>query len=66
MLTCKDVAGRYGVCLMTVSRWITKGQLAAINLAVKPDDRPRYRITEEALKNFEERRSTRQEAVAAK
>jgi hypothetical protein len=37
--------------------WIRNGELEAINMARDPGGRPRYRITPEAIKKFEQRRT---------
>ena len=42
-----------------VLAWIASGELAAINVATKPDGRPRWIITIEAIAEFEQRRSSR-------
>lgn len=53
----QQVAERYGVDHFKVLRWINSGQLAAVNVATSPKGRPRWRISEEALADFERRRS---------
>jgi len=39
-----------------VRDWIKSGQLLATNVAKRPDGRPRYRISEEAIQDFEKKR----------
>ncbi len=51
-LTPPAVAKRYKVSPDTVRLWIESGKLKAINLA-QPGKRPRYRITEQALAEFD-------------
>lgn len=47
-LSCKDVAERYGVKVITVWDWIRKKKLPALTIGKQ------YRITEDGLKQFEE------------
>ncbi len=52
--TVADVAERYGVCEHTVLGWIARGELRAINVGRRPGGKkPRWRITQEALAEFE-------------
>jgi hypothetical protein len=51
------VARKYGVAAGKVIDWIESGQLAALNLATRPDGRPRYSISPEALDAFERARA---------
>ena len=54
-----DVAKRYTVGAHTVLAWIRNGDLKAIDVSrVGSMGRPRYKITEQALAEFEKRRST--------
>jgi len=51
-----QLARRYGVKPSRVIAWIRAGELAAINIG--GGGRPRYRITPEAIREFEAVRST--------
>lgn len=57
MLTVNEVAKRYGVSRMVVDTWIEKGELRAINVALNPAGRKRYRVDSQALAEFEKQRS---------
>jgi predicted site-specific integrase-resolvase len=52
-----EVAGRWGVTVEKVITWIRSGELRAINVAAKPNGKPRYRIDEADLAAFENRRA---------
>jgi hypothetical protein len=53
-----DVAERYCVCDHTVLGWIKRGELRAINVGRHLNARkPRWRITEQALQEFERLRT---------
>lgn len=55
----KDISKRWSCKTEKVSYFIESGQLIAINVASNPKGRkPRWRITQEALDNFERMRST--------
>ncbi|MBX9788576.1 MAG: helix-turn-helix domain-containing protein [Pirellulales bacterium] len=54
--TVNQVAEVFHVHRDTVVYWIRSAELSAINIARKKDGMPRYRITDEALKNFRLRR----------
>lgn len=54
-----QLAKRWGVATDKVLALVRSGQLAAINLAVNPLGRPRYRIHESEVAAFEEARTTR-------
>lgn len=58
-LTPPQLAKRWGVDADKVMALIRSGQLRAMNLAVNPKGRPRYRIYEEEIRRFEEVRSTK-------
>lgn len=50
----KEVAERYGVSPSTVSAWIAKGEMRAVNVSRSFASRkPRYRITDAALSEFD-------------
>jgi excisionase family DNA binding protein len=54
----KDLCERYGVGEHTVLAWIRNGELKAINVGRAPGkQKPRWRITEDALKAFEQLRT---------
>jgi excisionase family DNA binding protein len=58
-LTVADVARRYRVGEHTILRWINSGQLLAVNVGRSPGARkPRWRISEQALADFEAARRT--------
>ena len=52
--TPREVATRYGVNQSKVLGWIRAGQLRAVNVANNPNGaRPRWRISPEAITDFE-------------
>jgi len=52
-----DIAERYGIDHAKVLNWIAAGALRAVNVATNPSGRPRWRISEEALAEFEQSRA---------
>lgn len=59
-----ELAERYGVNISKVGEWIRNGELRALNVAQTINGhRPRYRITAEAVAEFERRRTVGQEAA---
>jgi hypothetical protein len=58
-ITPPALARRWGVAPDKIHALIQTGQLAALNLAVKPDGIPRYRILLSEIRRFEEERSTK-------
>jgi excisionase family DNA binding protein len=60
-LTVNDVANRYGVSVHTVLTWLKAGELKAVNAARRTGTRPQWRISEEAIAQFEAARSSRAE-----
>lgn len=52
LYTCKDVAERYGVRIITVWEWIRKKKLGAIKIGKE------YRVSAEDIKAFERSRRT--------
>ena len=52
-----EVAAYFGVKVDKVLFWIHAGELRAINTALKPKGRPRYRILEKDLEDFESHRA---------
>lgn len=56
-LTPPEVARRFGVSTSKVTTWISRGEIVALNLATAAGGRPRWRISPEALADFEARRS---------
>ncbi len=52
-----QVAKRFGVDHIKVLRWINSGELHAINVATRPTGQVRWRISAEALADFERRRA---------
>jgi len=53
----KDIQERYGVGEHTVLGWIRLGDLRAVNVSRQLGRRPNWRVTEEALQDFELLRS---------
>ena len=59
--TIEEVANLYGVSEPTVVKWIKFGELKAIDVSKKLGSRkPRYRVTEKQLEEFESFRETQQ------
>lgn len=57
-LTPDDVAQRYSVGVRTVAGWIEAGELRAVNVSRSPrSKKPRWRVTAEAIEEFELRRA---------
>jgi excisionase family DNA binding protein len=53
-LSVRDLCERYGVSEHTVLGWIRSGELRAVNVGRRPGARkPRWRITQETLEQFE-------------
>ena len=52
-----EVARMWGISADKVLAWINAGELRAINVAMNPKGRPRYRIDIKDLEVFENRRS---------
>lgn len=59
MLTPPALARKWGVASDKVLALINSGQLKAINFALNPKGRPRYRISEEEIQRFQESRTAR-------
>jgi hypothetical protein len=58
-LSPKEVAERHRVAPRKICRFIESGELVAINIASRLNgEKPRWRITPEALADFERRRSS--------
>jgi excisionase family DNA binding protein len=53
----KDLCERFAVGEHTVLAWIRRGELRALNVGRKPDGRPKWRVTAEALAAFEAART---------
>lgn len=65
--TVNQVSERYGVTEHTVLGWIKRGELKAFNVGRKPgNQKPRWRINDEALKAFEILRSVNQPTPTAR
>ncbi len=56
MLSPPMLAKRLGVSSDKVRDWIRSGQLAATDVSQKPGGRPRFKISEEAIREFEKKR----------
>ncbi len=52
LYTCEEVAERYGVNTATVKEWIRNKKISAIKVGRE------YRISEDAVKEFEEKNKT--------
>ena len=58
--TVKEIAARYRVKPHTVLAWISRGDLRAVDVSQDPTrGRPRWRVTPDALIEFENRRCTK-------
>jgi excisionase family DNA binding protein len=58
MFTVQDIQKRYGVTDHTVLEWIDSGELKAINVGRRSGKKkPRWRISEKALADFEQLRT---------
>lgn len=57
LYTCKEIAERYGVEVITVWDWIRKKKLPALKLGKE------YRVRDEDIKVFEESRLTTRSVV---
>lgn len=67
MHTVEDLTHRFGVTEHTVLTWIHSGELKAVNVGRAPDSKkPRWRISEEALTEFEAKRTPTQAVPRAK
>jgi excisionase family DNA binding protein len=55
LYTCKDVAARYGVRVITVWDWIRKKKLGAVKIGKE------YRVRDEDIRTFELSRMTIQD-----
>jgi excisionase family DNA binding protein len=59
MFFVRDICERYGVTEHTVLGWIRSGELRAVNVGRSPGARkPRWRISQQALTDFEAARTT--------
>jgi excisionase family DNA binding protein len=61
-LTPPQLAKRLGVSPDKVCVWIRRGELRAVNVADRPNGRPRWRIAPLDIATFEARRSAQPEA----
>lgn len=58
MNTTKAIAKRYTVSVETVLKWIKAGELKAVNVSRSArSGKPRYRVSDAALAEFEQARS---------
>jgi hypothetical protein len=55
--TVRDLAARWRVGLDKIRRWISLGDLVAVNVAGNLAGRPQWRVAPEAVKAFEARRA---------
>ena len=57
-LSPQEIAKRHRVGVEKVINWIKKGELSAFDVGtVRGSQRPRFRVTESALENFEKNRT---------
>jgi hypothetical protein len=56
-LTPPQIAQRLGVAPRKVIQWIVSGELRALNLASRGSRRPRYSVSLDALRDFEQART---------
>lgn len=57
-LTPRDVAELYGTNETKILSWIKSGELRAIDVSARRGERPRWRISPQALEQFEAARSS--------
>jgi len=55
--TPEQIAQRYGISPDKVRGWIVRGELAAVNVVARLGGKPRWRISAEALEQFERARA---------
>lgn len=58
-LTPPQLARQWGVAPEKIHTLIHSGQLEAVNLATNPNGRPRWRISAEAIKAFQQHRASK-------
>lgn len=63
-LTPEQVAEHYGVHIHAVYGWIKSKALVAIDVSSRGGKRATYLITEQAMRDFEQKRSTAPQAKA--
>jgi hypothetical protein len=51
------LAKRWKLNVSKILGWLRSGELVGFNVAARQGGRPRYRISEEAIRDFERRRS---------
>jgi len=56
-LTVAEIAERYRCAPEKVLGWIARGELRAVNIASRPGGKPRWRIQESDLAEFETSRA---------
>jgi hypothetical protein len=66
VITPPALARRYGVNVSKILHFIRCGELKALNLSTKRDGRPRWRITADAVRDFEASRSSAPPARTAR
>jgi excisionase family DNA binding protein len=57
-LTVAELAERYGTNETKILSWIKAGELRAIDISARRGERPRWRISPEALETFERARES--------
>lgn len=58
MLSPPKIAKRFGVKADTVRSWIHSGELRAINVAPSGSTKPSFRVSDEAIAEFQLKRGT--------
>ena len=58
MLRVKDIAERFGVTHHTILHWIAQGVLRTVDVSRNSTGRPQWRISPEAISEFEAARMT--------
>ena len=58
-LKVREVATLRQIKQATVLSWIASGELCAVDCSAKPNGRPRWRISHEALASFDAKRQSR-------
>ncbi len=58
-LSPAEIAAARGIAVHKVLSWVHSGQLEAVDVSEQPTGRPRWRISSQALADFDARRSSR-------
>ena len=65
-LSTKEFAEHYGIGIHTALNLIYSGSVAAVNVAVNPNGRPKWRISAEAMAAFEASRAAQPKRVGTR